>query len=70
MEYMQEGQQTLELALLLFIKVVSHCPEVDPRWTHKYVPSAAPSGIFWHAEDFAKTPEADADAGETQLMVI
>ena len=51
-------------------KVVSHCPEIDPRWTYEYVPSAAPSGIFWHAKDFAKTPEIDANAGETQPEFI
>ena len=28
---------------------------------------AAPLGIVWHAKDFLKTPEVDADAGETQL---
>ena len=27
--------------------------------------SAAPYGIFWHAKDFMKTPEVEANAGET-----
>ena len=48
----------------------SHCAEVDPRWTHEYIPSAAPTGIFLHAKDFPKTPEVDADARETQLEFI
>ena len=30
----------------LSFKAVSHCPNVDPQWTHEYIPSAAPSGIF------------------------
>ena len=46
-------------------KLVSHCPEVDPRWTHKYVPSAAPSENCWHAKDFVMSPDVDPDAGET-----
>ena len=41
-------------------------PEVDARWTHEYVPSAAPSRIFGHAKDFAMSPNVDPDAGETQ----
>ena len=46
------------------------CAEVDSRWTHKYVSLAAPSGIFWHAKDFLKTPEVDVDAEETQPEFI
>ena len=46
--------------------LVSRCAEIDPRWTHDYVPSAAPSGIFWHAKDFLMSPEVDAEEGETQ----
>ena len=42
------------------------CREIDPEWTHEYVPSAAPSEIVWHANDFAKTPEVEADAEEIQ----
>ena len=45
----------------------SHCPEVDPRWTHEYVHSAAPFGNFWHAKDFAMSPKMGLDARETQL---
>ena len=48
----------------------SHCTKIDPQWTHDYVPLAAPSGIWWHAKDFPKTPEVDADAGETQPEFI
>ena len=51
---------------MTFLKAVSHCPEVDTRWTHEYVPSTAPSGIFWHAKDFPMSPEVDAIAGEIQ----
>ena len=47
--------------------LASHCPTVDPRWTQEYVPSAAPSGICWHAKDCAMCPKVDPDAGETQL---
>ena len=47
--------------------LASHCPEVDPRWTYEYVPLAAPSGILWHAKDFAMSPEVDPDAGVKQL---
>ena len=47
-------------------KAISYCPEVDPQWTHEYVPSAAPLAICWHAKDFAMSPEVDPDAGETQ----
>ena len=47
------------------IMQASHCAEINPQWTHEYVPSVAPPGIFWHAKDFPKTPEVDADAGET-----
>ena len=46
--------------------LASRCPDVDARWTHEYVPLAAPSRIFWHAEDFAMSPEVDPNAGETQ----
>ena len=46
--------------------LASHCPKVDPRKTHKYVPLPAASGIFWHAKDCPMSPEVDADAGETQ----
>ena len=46
--------------------LASHCPEIDPLWTHQYVLSAVPSGIFWHGKDFAMSPEVDPDAGETQ----
>ena len=35
-------------------KVASHCPKIDPRWTHEYVPLAALLVIFWHAKDFQK----------------
>ena len=35
------------------LKQTSQCPEIDPQWTHEYVPSA-------------KAPEVEADAGETQ----
>ena len=52
---------------MLSMMLVSHCPKVDPRWTHKYVTSATPSGIFWHGKDFVMFPEVDPDAGETQL---
>ena len=48
------------------LKQALNCPEFDPRWIHEYVHLAANLGIVWHAKDFAKTPEADADAGETQ----
>ena len=49
----------------------SHCDEIDPRWTHKYVPLAIPSGICWHVKtDFPKTSEVDAEAGETQPEFI
>ena len=47
----------------------SHCPEVDPQWTHKYVPSAGPPGICWHAKDFLMYPEVDAEVGETEAGV-
>ena len=49
------------------IMLTSHCPEVDPRWTHEYVPSAAPSGFVWYVKDVAISPEVDPDAEETQL---
>ena len=32
-------------------------------------PFGTPSGTFWHAKDFTKTPEVEADAGETHLGV-
>ena len=54
-----------QIVLILF-NVGSHCPKIDPRMTHEYVPSAAHSGIFWHTKDCAKTPEIDAGEGETQ----
>ena len=41
--------------------LVSHCAEGDPRWTHEYVPSAAPSEIFWHAKDFPMSPKVYAE---------
>ena len=47
--------------------LVSHYGEVDPLWTHKYVPLEAPLGIFWHAKDFPMSPEVDAKIGKTQL---
>ena len=31
------------------------------------MPLAAPSGISWHAKDFAMSPEVDPDAGVKQL---
>ena len=46
--------------------LVSHCLEVDPQWMDKYDPSAAPSGILWHATDFAMSSEVDPDTRETQ----
>ena len=48
----------------------SLCAEVDPRWTHQFVPWAAPLGIYWHAKDFPNMPEVDAYAGETQPQFI
>ena len=51
-------------------KVASHCPEIDPRWTRKYVPLSAPSGIFSHANDVVNTPKVDANTGETQQGLI
>ena len=54
---------------VLNLMLVSHCAEVNPRWTHEYVSLAAPSGILWHAKDFAMSPEVDAEVGETQLGI-
>ena len=48
----------------------SHCAEVEPCWIYEYVPSAAPSGIFWHDKDFPKSSEVDAEAGEAQPEFI
>ena len=49
------------------IMQASHCANVDPQRTHKYIPLAAPSGICWHTKDFVMSPKVDLDTGETQL---
>ena len=48
------------------LKAVSHSPEIDPRWTHENETSHDRQEFLLAARDFAKTPEVDADAGETQ----
>ena len=46
--------------------LASHSPKLIPNG-YMNVPLAAPSGIFWHAKDFAMSPEVDPDAGGRQL---
>ena len=49
-----------EPSVVLSVMQVSHCAEVDPRWTHEYVPSAAAYGNLWHAKKFLKElPKVD-----------
>ena len=56
----------LAMPVVGLLKAVSHCHDVDPWWTHKYVFSVAPSRIFWHAKDFATSSKVDPDVGETK----
>ena len=46
--------------------LVSHCAEVDCRWTHGYEALHNHREFLWHAIDFAMSPEVDAGAEETQ----
>ena len=50
--------------------MLSHCPQIDPQWTHEYEASHDLWEFVFAANDFAKTPEVVADAGETQPVVI
>ena len=43
------------------LKAASHCPEIDPRWTHENEALHDRQELFLAAKDFAKTPEVDAD---------
>ena len=36
---------------------VSRCPEVDPHWTHNYVPFTAPSGNFGMPKTLPSLPK-------------
>ena len=56
--------------VLFSVRLLSLCPEIVPRWAHEYVPSAALSGILWHAKDFDTTCEVGADVTENRPVVI
>ena len=40
--------------LCTLIKVASHCPEINPPWTHRYVILAAPSDLFLACRRFSE----------------
>ena len=48
------------------LKAASHCPEIDPRWTHENEPSHDLREFCLAANDFVKIPKVEADAEETQ----
>ena len=44
--------------------------KMGTRTQHEYEPSQEPSGIFWHAKDFAITPKVTAEGWKTPPKVI
>ena len=55
---------------LLIFKAASHCPEINPRWTHENEALHDLLRIFWHAEDLPSDHELEVGASEIELVVI